>query len=70
MNETFSGERSLARPGRSCSASIEMIVLVVVLLAALAASLIYQGTNAAIYHMIVFIVYFWAYREGEVCTFN
>ncbi|KAI1779902.1 hypothetical protein F4818DRAFT_157869 [Hypoxylon cercidicola] len=35
-------------------------------LAALAAVLIYQGTNAAIYYLVAMVVYFWAYSEGEV----
>lgn len=35
-------------------------------LTALAAALIYQGTNAAIYELIGLGVYFWAYSEGEV----
>lgn len=38
-------------------------------LAALAAALIYQGTNAAIYELIGLGVYFWAYSEGEVSVF-
>ena len=37
-------------------------------LTALAAALIYQGTNAAIYQVIGLAVYFWAYSEGEVCA--
>jgi len=37
-------------------------------LTALAAALIYQGTNAAIYQLIGLAVYFWAYSEGEVCA--
>lgn len=36
-------------------------------LAALAALLIYQGTNAGIYYVVAMVVYFWAYSEGEVC---
>lgn len=36
-------------------------------LTALAAALMYQGTNAAIYQVIGLGVYFWAYSEGEVC---
>jgi hypothetical protein len=39
-------------------------------LSALAAVLLYQGTNAAIYEIIGMIVYFWAYSEGEVCRFR
>jgi len=35
-------------------------------LTALAAALIYQGTNAALYYLIGMVVYFWAYSEGEV----
>ncbi len=35
-------------------------------LSALAAILMYQATNAAIYQMIGLGVYFWAYSEGEV----
>lgn len=38
-------------------------------LAALAAILIYQGTNAAIYYLVAMMAYFWAYSEGEVCLF-
>ncbi len=37
-------------------------------LAALAAILIYQGTNAGIYYLVAMVVYFWAYSEGEVCV--
>jgi hypothetical protein len=40
--------------------------LVVLPLAALAAALLYQATNPAIYYTIGMIVYFWAYSEGEV----
>jgi len=36
-------------------------------LTALAAALMYQGTNAAIYQLVALGVYFWAYSEGEVC---
>jgi hypothetical protein len=39
-------------------------------LAALASSLLYQGANAAIYYVIGMAVYFWAYSEGEVCSFR
>jgi hypothetical protein len=35
-------------------------------LTALAAALIYQGTNAAIYYVVGILVYFWAYSEGEI----
>jgi len=39
-------------------------------LAALAASLLYQGTNAALYHLIGLCVYFWAFSEGEVSLWD
>lgn len=35
-------------------------------MAALAAALMYQTTNPAIYYAIALGVYFWAYSEGEV----
>lgn len=35
-------------------------------LAALAAVLTYQGTNAALYYLVAIVVEFWAYSEGEV----
>lgn len=40
--------------------------LVVLPMAALAAALLYQATNPAIYYTIGMVVYFWAYSEGEV----
>lgn len=40
--------------------------LVFLPMAALAAVLIYQGTNAALYYLVAMIVEFWAYAEGEV----
>ncbi|CAK7243074.1 MAG: hypothetical protein STHCBS139747_004582 [Sporothrix thermara] len=40
--------------------------LAVIPLAALAAILQYQGTNAALYYLIGMGVYFWAYSEGEI----
>lgn len=40
--------------------------LAILPLASLAAALLYQGTNAAIYHLIGLVVYFWAFSEGEV----
>jgi hypothetical protein len=40
--------------------------LVVLPMAALAAALLYQATNPAIYYTIAMVVYFWAYSEGEV----
>ncbi|KAI9749593.1 MAG: hypothetical protein M4579_006815 [Chaenotheca gracillima] len=45
-----------------------VVRLVVYPLSALAAALLYQGTNPAIYYMIGMGVYFWAYSEGEVGT--
>jgi hypothetical protein len=33
---------------------------------ALAAALLYQATNPAIYYTIGLVVYFWGYSEGEV----
>lgn len=36
-------------------------------LSILAAALLYQGTNAAIYYLVGLGIYFWAYSEGEVC---
>lgn len=45
--------------------SIE-VRLVFLPLTALAAALLYQATNPAIYYMIALGVYFWAYSEGEV----
>ncbi len=41
--------------------------LVILPLVALAAALMYQSTNPAIYYTIGMGVYFWAYSEGEVC---
>jgi hypothetical protein len=40
--------------------------LVVFPLSALAALLLYQGTNAGLYYLIGMGVYFWAFGEGEV----
>jgi len=40
--------------------------LVLLPLAALAAALMYQGTNPAIYYVVGMGVYFWAYSEGEI----
>ncbi|KUI53915.1 hypothetical protein VP1G_01313 [Cytospora mali] len=34
--------------------------------AAIAAILLYQGTNAAIYYLVAMVVEFWAYAEGEI----
>lgn len=36
-------------------------------LAALAAALMYQSTNPAIYYVAGMAVLFWGYSEGEVC---
>ena len=44
--------------------------LVIYPLAALAAALLYQGTNAALYYLTGVVVYFWAYSEGEVSIFD
>ncbi|CRK29128.1 hypothetical protein HYQ45_005591 [Verticillium longisporum] len=40
--------------------------LVMLPLTTLAASLLYQATNPAIYYLTALIVYFWAYSEGEI----
>ncbi|CAM1507260.1 Fc.00g069010.m01.CDS01 [Cosmosporella sp. VM-42] len=40
--------------------------LAILPLTALAAALIYQGTNPAIYYLVGMVVYFWAYSEGEI----
>ncbi|ORY66428.1 uncharacterized protein BCR38DRAFT_456981 [Pseudomassariella vexata] len=40
--------------------------LAVLPLTALAAVLIYQGTNSALYYVVAMVVYFWAYSEGEI----
>jgi len=40
--------------------------LVFLPLTALAAALLYQATNPAIYYVVAMGVYFWAYSEGEV----
>lgn len=40
--------------------------LAVLPLVALAAVLIYQGTNAALYYLVAMVVYFWAFSEGEI----
>jgi hypothetical protein len=44
--------------------------LVVIPLSALAALLMYQGTNAGLYYLIGLGVYFWAFGEGEVCCYH
>jgi hypothetical protein len=40
--------------------------LIIYPLSALAALLIYQGTNSGLYYIVGMIAYFWAYSEGEV----
>ncbi|KAF4587715.1 pro41 protein [Ophiocordyceps camponoti-floridani] len=40
--------------------------LVIIPLAALAAILLYQSFDDAIYYMVAMVAYFWAYSEGEV----
>jgi len=40
--------------------------LVIFPIAALAAALLYQATNPALYYVIGMGVYFWAYSEGEI----
>ncbi|WEW61552.1 hypothetical protein PRK78_007042 [Emydomyces testavorans] len=45
--------------------SIEVRLLLLPM-SALAAALLYQGTNPAIYYIVGMIVYFWGYSEGEV----
>jgi hypothetical protein len=44
--------------------------LVIYPVSALAAVLLYQGTNAALYYVIGMAVFFWAFYEGEVCHDN
>jgi len=51
--------------GTSLHRSIEAR-LIVLPLAALAAALLYQATNPAIYYSIGLVVYFWGYSDGEV----
>jgi len=45
--------------------SIEFRLMLMPLLA-LAAIVMYQGTNAAVYYFVGEIIYFWAYSDGEV----
>jgi hypothetical protein len=49
--------------------SIEFRLMLMPLLA-LAAIIMYQGTNAALYYFIGEIIYFWAYSDGEVWSRN
>ncbi|KAF4628159.1 hypothetical protein G7Y89_g9993 [Cudoniella acicularis] len=51
--------------GSSMHRSIEAR-LVAIPLVALAAALLYQATNSALYYTIGMGIYFWAYSEGEV----
>jgi len=51
--------------GTSMHRSIEAR-LVVLPMTGLAAALLYQATNPAIYYMIGLVVYFWGYSEGEI----
>lgn len=51
--------------GSSIHRSLEFR-LIILPLTTLAAALIYQGTNAALYYLIGLVVYFWAYSEGEI----
>lgn len=44
--------------------------LVFLPMTALAAALLYQATNPALYYTIGMVVYFWAYSEGEVRLFS
>jgi hypothetical protein len=44
--------------------------LILLPLLALAAVLMYQSTNAALYYLIGEGVYFWAFSEGEVSNFD
>ncbi|KAF1988552.1 PRO41 protein [Aulographum hederae CBS 113979] len=51
--------------GSSIHRSIEAR-LIIFPLSALAAALLYQATNAALYYLIAEVIYFWAYSEGEI----
>jgi hypothetical protein len=51
--------------GTAFHSSIEMRLFLFPLLA-LAAIIMYQTTNAAIYYVIGEIIYFWAFYDGEV----
>ncbi|GKT41867.1 uncharacterized protein ColSpa_02048 [Colletotrichum spaethianum] len=51
--------------GSSIHRSLEFR-LIILPLTSLAAALIYQGTNAALYYLVGLVVYFWAYSEGEI----
>ncbi|KAH8675983.1 hypothetical protein BX600DRAFT_432520 [Xylariales sp. PMI_506] len=51
--------------GSSMHRSLEARLAVIPLFA-LAALLLYQGTNAGLYYLIAMVVYFWGYSEGEI----
>jgi hypothetical protein len=51
--------------GTSIHKSIEFRLLIFPLLA-LAAIIMYQSTNAAVYYILGEIIYFWAFADGEV----
>lgn len=40
--------------------------LAILPMASLAAVLMYQATNPAIYYVVGMVIYFWAYSEGEI----
>ncbi|KAI4725186.1 hypothetical protein E4T49_07112 [Aureobasidium sp. EXF-10728] len=52
--------------GTAIHRSLELRILLLPL-SSLAAVLLYQGTNPALYYIVGCGVYFWAYAEGEVC---
>jgi hypothetical protein len=52
--------------GSKAHQSIELRLMLIPTLA-LAAALMYQSTNAALYYLIGEVIYFWAYSDGEVC---
>ncbi|KAI1341630.1 hypothetical protein F5Y15DRAFT_414151 [Xylariaceae sp. FL0016] len=51
--------------GSSIHRSLEARLAILPLFS-LAAILLYQGTNPAIYYLVAMVVYFWAYSEGEI----
>jgi hypothetical protein len=51
--------------GTAIHRSLELRILLLPL-SSLAAVLLYQGTNPALYYLIGCGVYFWAYTDGEV----
>ncbi|KAI9835460.1 MAG: hypothetical protein M1819_002378 [Sarea resinae] len=55
--------------GTKLHSSTEFRLLVVLPVDAIAAVLLYQGTNAALYYVIGMTVYFWGFCEGEsICA--